>query len=155
MEEITKENSLKVKNYLLDLQKNIILMISKYDESKFYNDNWVRDEGGGGLTCVLQEGSVFDKVGVNFSDISGEHLPKAATNIRPELVGRNYQAMGVSVVCHPKNPHVPTVHLNVRLFIAYSKDFPPIWWFGGGFDMTPYYGYEEDAVLWHKVAQEI
>ena len=155
MEEITKEHSLKVKNYLLDLQKNIILMITKYDESNFYNDNWIREEGGGGLTCVLQEGSVFDKVGVNFSDISGENLPKAATNIRPELVGRNYQAMGVSVVCHPKNPHVPTVHLNVRLFIAYSKDLPPIWWFGGGFDMTPYYGYEEDAVLWHKVAQEI
>jgi coproporphyrinogen III oxidase len=94
-------------------------------------------------------------VGVNFSDISGLSLPAAATNIRPELKGRNYRAMGVSVVCHPKNPHIPTVHLNVRLFVAYSDNESPIWWFGGGFDMTPYYGYEEDAIHWHKTAKKI
>ena len=103
----------------------------------------------------MQNGNVFDKVGVNFSDISGDHLPAAATKLRPELKGRNYQAMGVSVVCHPKNPHVPTVHLNVRLFIAYSENSNPIWWFGGGFDMTPYYGYEEDAIHWHKTAKDL
>ena len=155
MKEITEDHALHVKNYLLDLQNNIISMIFKYDKKNFDKDNWTREEGGGGITCVLQGGTIFDKVGVNFSDISGDHLPAAATNIRPELQGRNYQAMGVSVVCHPKNPHVPTVHLNVRLFIAYSENSPPIWWFGGGFDMTPYYGYEEDAVHWHKTAKEI
>ena len=155
MQEITKDDALKVKNYLLDLQENIISMICKYDDNTFYKDKWVRKEGGGGVTCILQNGTNFDKVGVNFSDISGEQLPEAATNIRPELQGRNYQAMGVSVVCHPKNPHVPTVHLNVRLLIAYSEGSAPIWWFGGGFDMTPYYGYEEDAIHWHKTAKEI
>ena len=144
-----------VKNYLLNLQKNIILMISKYEKEEFYKDKWKRVEGGGGLTCVLQNGSCFDKVGVNFSDISGLSLPAAATNIRPELKGRNYRAMGVSVVCHPKNPHIPTVHLNVRLFVAYSDNESPIWWFGGGFDMTPYYGYEEDAIHWHKTAKDL
>jgi len=155
MKEITEDHALHVKNYLLDLQNNIISMIFKYDKKNFDKDNWTREEGGGGITCVLQGGTIFDKVGVNFSDISGDHLPAAANNIRPELQGRSYQAMGVSVVCHPKNPHVPTVHLNVRLFIAYSENLPPIWWFGGGFDMTPYYGYEEDAVHWHKTAKEI
>ncbi len=155
MQEITKDHALKVKNYLLGLQENIISMICKYDDNTFYEDKWARKEGGGGVTCILQNGINFDKVGVNFSDISGEQLPKAATNIRPELQGRNYQAMGVSVVCHPKNPHVPTAHLNVRLLIAYSENSPPIWWFGGGFDMTPYYGYEEDAIHWHKTAKEI
>ena len=130
-------------------------MSYKYDNKNFYEDSWSRNEGGGGITCVLQDGSCFDKVGVNFSDISGDQLPEAATNIRPELQGRNYQAMGVSVVCHPKNPHIPTAHLNVRLFIAYNKNSNPVWWFGGGFDMTPYYGYEEDAIHWHKTANEV
>ena len=153
MQKINKDHVSDVRRYLLDLQDNIIAMIFKYDNSKFIKDEWSRDEGGGGVTCILQNGNVFDKVGVNFSDISGDHLPAAATKLRPELKGRNYQAMGVSVVCHPKNPHVPTVHLNVRLFIAYSENSNPIWWFGGGFDMTPYYGYEEDAIHWHKTAK--
>ena len=153
MQKINKDHVSDVRRYLLDLQDNIISMIFKYDNSKFIKDEWSRDEGGGGVTCILQNGNVFDKVGVNFSDISGDHLPAAATKLRPELKGRNYQAMGVSVVCHPKNPHVPTVHLNVRLFIAYSENSNPIWWFGGGFDMTPYYGYEEDAIHWHKTAK--
>ena len=144
-----------VRKYFLELQNNIISMVYKYDDKNFYEDSWVRDEGGGGKTCVLQDGGCFDKVGVNFSDISGDQLPVAATNIRPELKGRNYQAMGVSVVCHPKNPHVPTVHLNVRMFIAYSKNSDPVWWFGGGFDMTPYYGYEEDAIHWHNTAHQV
>tara|TARA_Y100001935_G_scaffold183786_1_gene152395 strand:+ start:1239 stop:2159 length:921 start_codon:yes stop_codon:yes gene_type:complete len=144
-----------VSNFLTDLQKSIIKMICTFDEKKFLEDKWKREEGGGGLTCLLENGSIFDKVGVNFSDILGDKLPAAATNIRPELLGRNYRAMGVSVVSHPKNPHVPTVHLNVRLFVAFSNNSKPIWWFGGGFDMTPYYGYEEDAIYWHKTAHDI
>ena len=155
MKKIIDSDIDKVRQYLQELQKNIISMAYKYDNKNFYEDSWSRDEGGGGITCVLQDGSCFDKVGVNFSDISGDQLPEAATNIRPELQGRNYQAMGVSVVCHPKNPHIPTAHLNVRLFIAYNKNSNPVWWFGGGFDMTPYYGYEEDAIHWHKTANEV
>ena len=155
MKKIIDSDINKVRQYLQELQKNIISMAYEYDNKNFYEDSWSRDEGGGGITCVLQDGSCFDKVGVNFSDISGDQLPEAATNIRPELQGRNYQAMGVSVVCHPKNPHIPTAHLNVRLFIAYNKNSNPVWWFGGGFDMTPYYGYEEDAIHWHKTANEV
>ena len=155
MQKIIDSDVDKVRQYLQELQKNIISMAYEYDNKNFYEDSWSRDEGGGGITCVLQDGSCFDKVGVNFSDISGDQLPEAATNIRPELQGRNYQAMGVSVVCHPKNPHIPTAHLNVRLFIAYNKNSNPVWWFGGGFDMTPYYGYEEDAIHWHKTANEV
>tara|TARA_B110000444_G_scaffold116243_1_gene109504 strand:- start:246 stop:1160 length:915 start_codon:yes stop_codon:yes gene_type:complete len=155
MKKIIDSDIDKVRQYLQELQKNIISMAYEYDNKNFYEDSWSRDEGGGGITCVLQDGSCFDKVGVNFSDISGDQLPEAATNIRPELQGRNYQAMGVSVVCHPKNPHIPTAHLNVRLFIAYDKNSNPVWWFGGGFDMTPYYGYEEDAIHWHKTANEV
>ena len=155
MKKIIDSDIDKVRQYLQELQKNIISMAYEYDNKNFYEDSWSRDEGGGGITCVLQDGSCFDKVGVNFSDISGDQLPEAATNIRPELQGRNYQAMGVSVVCHPKNPHIPTAHLNVRLFIAYNKNSNPVWWFGGGFDMTPYYGYEEDAIHWHKTANEV
>ena len=155
MKKIIDSDIDKVRQYLQELQKNIISMAYKYDNKNFYEDSWSRDEGGGGITCVLQDGSCFDKAGVNFSDISGDQLPEAATNIRPELQGRNYQAMGVSVVCHPKNPHIPTAHLNVRLFIAYNKNSNPVWWFGGGFDMTPYYGYEEDAIHWHKTANEV
>ena len=155
MKKIIDSDIDKVRQYLQELQKNIISMAYEYDNKNFYEDSWSRDEGGGGITCVLQDGSCFDKVGVNFSDISGDQLPEAATNIRPELQGRNYQAMGVSVVCHPKNPHIPTAHLNVRLFIAYNKNSNPVWWFGGGFDMTPYYGYAEDAIHWHKTANEV
>ena len=155
MSEINTNQIDEVSNFLTDLQKSIIKMICTFDEKKFLEDKWKREEGGGGLTCLLENGSIFDKVGVNFSDILGDKLPAAATNIRPELLGRNYRAMGVSVVSHPKNPHVPTVHLNVRLFVAFSNNSKPIWWFGGGFDMTPYYGYEEDAIHWHKTAHDI
>ena len=155
MSNITDEKIEGVKSYLLNLQSTIISMICKYEDHEFYIDKWSREEGGGGITCILQGGETFDKVGVNFSDIAGESLPSAATNLRPELKGRKYQAMGVSVVCHPKNPHMPTTHLNVRLFIASLDNTAPIWWFGGGFDMTPYYGYEEDAIHWHKTAKDI
>ncbi len=155
MQKIEKDQVLEVRSFLLTLQENIISMVNNYDKKNFLRDEWSRKEGGGGLTCILENGEIFDKVGVNFSDILGDHLPKAATNLRPELQGKNYQAMGVSVVCHPKNPHVPTVHLNVRLFAAYGENSQPIWWFGGGFDMTPYYGYKEDAIHWHKTARDI
>jgi len=155
MKEISDKNILSVREFLLNLQNKIISLIGRYDKKDFIRDRWERDEGGGGITCVLQNGKDFDKVGVNFSDILGDYLPSAATNIRPELKGRNYRAMGVSVISHPKNPHVPTAHLNVRLFVAFKNDSTPIWWFGGGFDLTPYYGYKEDAIHWHKTAQEI
>ena len=155
MSEIKSNQIDEVRNFLTDLQKSIITMICNFDEKEFLEDKWERNEGGGGLTCLLEKGSIFDKVGVNFSDILGDKLPAAATNIRPELLGRNYRAMGVSVVSHPKNPHVPTAHLNVRLFVAFRDNSAPIWWFGGGFDMTPYYGYEEDAIHWHKTAHDI
>ena len=155
MQKIQKDHVLEVRRYLLTLQENIISMVNNYDKQNFLKDEWSRKEGGGGISCILENGEIFDKVGVNFSDILGDHLPKAATNLRPELQGKNYQAMGVSVVCHPKNPHVPTVHLNVRLFAAYGENSQPIWWFGGGFDMTPYYGYKEDAIHWHKTARDI
>ena len=138
MQKIEKDHVLEVRSYLLTLQENIISMANNYDKQNFLRDEWSRKEGGGGFTCILENGEIFDKIGVNFSDILGDHLPKAATDLRPELQGKNYQAMGVSVVCHPKNPHVPTAHLNVRLFTAYGENSQPIWWFGGGFDMTPY-----------------
>ena len=155
MSEIKPTEIEQVREFLLNLQSKIISMLETFDNTKFIDDKWDRSEGGGGITCLLENGSVFDKVGVNFSDILGDKLPAAATNIRPDLQGRNYRAMGVSVVSHPKNPNVPTVHLNVRLFVAFKKDSDPIWWFGGGFDMTPYYGYEEDAIHWHKTAYDL
>ena len=155
MSEIKPTEIEQVREFLLNLQTKIISMLETFDNTKFIDDKWNRSEGGGGITCLLENGSVFDKVGVNFSDILGDKLPAAATNIRPDLQGRNYRAMGVSVVSHPKNPNVPTVHLNVRLFVAFKKDSDPIWWFGGGFDMTPYYGYEEDAIHWHKTAHDL
>ena len=155
MSEIKPTEIEQVREFLLNLQTQIISMLETFDNTKFIDDKWDRSEGGGGITCLLENGSVFDKVGVNFSDILGDKLPAAATNIRPDLQGRNYRAMGVSVVSHPKNPNVPTVHLNVRLFVAFKKDSEPIWWFGGGFDMTPYYGYEEDAIHWHKTAYDL
>ena len=155
MQKIQKDHVLEVRRHLLTLQENIISMVNNYDKQNFLKDEWSRKEGGGGISCILENGEIFDKVGVNFSDILGDHLPKAATNLRPELQGKSYRAMGVSVVCHPKNPHVPTAHLNVRLFTAYGENSQPIWWFGGGFDMTPYYGYEEDAIHWHEIARDI
>ena len=122
MSEIKPTEIEQVREFLLNLQTKIISMLETFDNTKFIDDKWDRSEGGGGITCLLENGSVFDKVGVNFSDILGEKLPAAATNIRPDLQGRNYRAMGVSVVSHPKNPNVPTVHLNVRLFVAFKKD---------------------------------
>ncbi|MCR9191232.1 MAG: oxygen-dependent coproporphyrinogen oxidase [Gammaproteobacteria bacterium] len=143
-----------VKLYLLDLQARICQGIEALDgQNKFISDVWQRSEGGGGHSCVMQGGAVFEKAGVNFSHVQGDHLPPSATAARPELAGRKFTALGVSLVIHPHNPFVPTVHANVRFFIAEKADAQPIWWFGGGFDLTPYYGFEEDCRDWHLNAK--
>ncbi len=146
-----------VKHYLLELQNNICRELEEEDGSgRFMEDAWQRegDGGGGGITRVLSEGAVLEQGGVNFSHVTGDSLPAAATAHRPELAGRNFEAMGVSLVIHPRNPFVPTSHANVRFFIARKEGSDPIWWFGGGFDLTPYYGFEEDAIHWHTIAKQ-
>lgn len=120
---------------------------------RFIEEQWTREEGGGGRTRVLSKGEVFEQAGVNFSHVSGFHLPPSATQKRPELANRQFEAMGVSLVIHPNNPYVPTSHANVRLFIAKKEGEPTIWWFGGGFDLTPYYPFREDVVFWHETAK--
>jgi coproporphyrinogen III oxidase len=143
-----------VKAYLLALQDRICTAITEEDgQEKFYEDEWQREGGGGGRSRVLAQGAVFEQAGINFSHVFGAKLPASATAQRPELAGCNFQALGVSLVIHPLNPYVPTSHANVRFFIAEKPDHPPIWWFGGGFDLTPYYGFEEDVVHWHQVTK--
>ncbi|MEE9551670.1 MAG: oxygen-dependent coproporphyrinogen oxidase, partial [Gammaproteobacteria bacterium] len=117
-------------------------------------DDWQRDEGGGGRSRVMQNGKIFEQAGINFSHVFGDSLPPSATTHRPELAGRCFQALGDSLVIHPLNPYVPTTHMNVRFFMAEKEGEDPIWWFGGGFDLTPYYGFEEDARHWHKTARD-
>jgi coproporphyrinogen III oxidase len=144
-----------VRSYLLDLQDRICTALEQEDGSlKFREDNWQRPEGGGGRSRVMEGGKVFEKAGINFSDVQGASLPPSATATRPQLAGVPFRAMGVSLVCHPLNPHVPTTHMNVRFFYAEPAEGEPIWWFGGGFDLTPYYGHEEDAVHWHQTAKD-
>ena len=144
-----------VRNYLVTLQDTICNALQKLDGSGgFREDNWSRDEGGGGRSRVMEGGSVFEKAGINFSHVHGAELPASATATRPELAGRSFQAMGVSLVIHPENPYVPTSHANVRFFVAEKAGADPVWWFGGGFDLTPYYGFREDAVHWHRLAKE-
>ena len=140
-----------VKRYLLELQDNICNGIADADgKASFEEDAWDREGGGGGRTRVLTDGAVFEQGGVNFSHVFGAGLPPSATAARPELAGRGFQAVGVSLVIHPLNPYVPTSHANVRFFIAEKEDAEPVWWFGGGFDLTPYYGFEEDCIHWHE-----
>jgi coproporphyrinogen III oxidase len=143
-----------VESYLLDLQDRICQALQTADGGVFREDLWERPEGGGGRSRVISEGEVFEKGGVNFSSVTGERLPASATAHRPELAGRHFQAMGVSLVMHPRNPYVPTSHANVRFFIAEKDGVEPIWWFGGGYDLTPYYGFDEDCVHWHRTAQQ-
>jgi coproporphyrinogen III oxidase len=141
-------------HYLKDLQDAICAALEQEDGgAKFIEDNWRRDGGGGGRTRVVANGNVIEKGGVNFSHVFGDRLPPSATAQRPELAGRSFQAAGVSLVIHPDNPHVPTSHANVRIFIAEKKGEEPFWWFGGGYDLTPYYPYEEDCVHWHRTAR--
>lgn len=125
------------------------------EQKDFGIDRWDREQGGGGITRVLSEGYTFEKAGVNFSRVSGAALPPAATASRPELTGRNFEAMGVSIVVHPRNPFVPTSHANVRFFVAEQENEPPVWWFGGGFDLTPYYPFREDCISWHQHAKNL
>ncbi|MDH3687865.1 MAG: oxygen-dependent coproporphyrinogen oxidase [Gammaproteobacteria bacterium] len=143
-----------VRKYLLDLQARLCQNLEQEDGStRFKQDTWEHSHGGGGHSRVLTGGSVFEQAGINFSHVHGERLPPSATQIRPELEGRGFQALGVSLVVHPRNPYVPTSHMNVRYFSAGDSNKETVWWFGGGFDLTPYYGFEEDAIHWHKTAK--
>ena len=142
-----------VKSYLLQLQSSICNTIEHLDnKSQFIEDHWTRAAGGGGLTKVLANGRLFAKAGVNFSHVTGGQLPASASAHRPELAGRNFSALGLSLVIHPDNPYIPTTHANVRFFIAEKEGAAPVWWFGGGFDLTPYYGFVEDCKHWHQTA---
>ena len=143
-----------VKNYLLALQDSICTALQSEDGSDWQEDNWTRPEGGGGRSRVLVDGPVIEQGGVNFSHVFGEQMPASATQSRPELAGRSFEAMGVSLVIHPHNPYVPTSHANVRFFIAEKEGAEPVWWFGGGYDLTPYYGNEDDCRHWHKTAKQ-
>ncbi|MGH1472016.1 MAG: oxygen-dependent coproporphyrinogen oxidase [Cellvibrionaceae bacterium] len=144
-----------VKAYLLNLQDTICAKLSSADGGKsFAEDEWVREEGGGGRSRVIENGNIIEKGGVNFSHVFGNNLPPSATANRPELAGRSFEAMGVSLVIHPHNPFVPTSHANVRFFIAEKEGEEPIWWFGGGYDLTPYFGFKEDCQSWHQTAKD-
>jgi len=151
-----------VKQYLLDLQDAICQQLANEDGGgSFVEDSWTREANpdkpsmyGGGRTRLLVDGNVIEQGGVNFSDVSGDKMPSSATSNRPELAGRNFKAMGVSLVIHPKNPMIPTSHANVRFFIAEKEGEDPVWWFGGGYDLTPYYGFDEDCKHWHKTAEQ-
>ena len=143
-----------VESYLQALQDRITAELEKLDgKQRFQHDVWNRAEGGGGDSRVLQNGGIFEQAGINFSRVNGLTLPPSATAHRPELAGRNWLAMGVSLVLHPRNPYVPTTHMNLRFFSAAKQNDQPVWWFGGGFDLTPYYGFEEDARHWHRTAK--
>lgn len=145
-----------VKAYLLDLQDRICAMLEREDGAeKFRTDHWAREEGGGGRSRILEGGAVIEKAGVLFSHVTVTRMPPSATAHRPELAGSQAQALGVSLVIHPRNPYVPTSHANVRLFVAEKEGQAPVWWFGGGFDLTPYYGFEEDCRHWHGVARDL
>lgn len=144
-----------VKSFLLELQDSICAGLETTDgTAKFQTDSWDRDSGGMGITRVISDGRIIEKGGVNFSHVFGSSMPASATATRPELAGRAFQAMGVSLVIHPRNPFIPTSHANFRLFVATKENEEPVWWFGGGYDLTPYYGYEEDCIHWHKTAKE-
>ena len=145
-----------VKTYLLDLQRRVVEGLSAFDGQPFRRDEWVRPEGGGGVSCLIEGGDFFERGGVLFSHVHGGQLPPSASASRPELAGRGFEAMGVSLVLHPRNPYCPTVHLNVRMFRAIDPtgESDDVWWFGGGMDLTPYYGFEEDAVHFHRVCHD-
>jgi len=143
-----------VKDYLIALQSGIVGRLEQLDGMPFRRDTWERAEGGGGLSCVIENGHLLERGGVNFSHVTGSSLPASATAARPELSGRSFEAMGVSLVLHPRNPYVPTVHMNIRFLLAHRAMADPIWWFGGGMDLTPYYPFEEDAVHFHRVCRD-
>jgi coproporphyrinogen III oxidase len=142
-----------VRDYLADLQSRIVDRLEQLDGLLFRRDSWERDEGGGGMSCLIEEGRLFERGGVNFAHVIGTRLPPSASAARAELAGRSFQAMGVSLVLHPRNPYVPTVHMNVRFLVAEQAGAQAVWWFGGGMDLTPYYGFEEDAVHFHRTCR--
>ncbi|CAM2967915.1 oxygen-dependent coproporphyrinogen oxidase [Vibrio rarus] len=145
-----------VKRFLLQLQDDICAELEAVDgEATFVEDAWVREQGGGGRTRVVKGGAVIEQGGVNFSHVFGDKMPGSATAHRPELAGRKFEAMGVSLVIHPNNPYVPTSHANVRFFIAEKEGCDPIWWFGGGFDLTPFYPFNDDCQHWHDTAKAL
>lgn len=144
-----------VKEFLLSLQDHICQELLAEDGGTFKEDTWQRAEGGGGRSRVLENGTVIEKGGVNFSHVYGNKLPPSATAHRPELAGRSFQAMGVSLVIHPRNPYAPTSHANIRIFVAEKDGEAPVWWVGGGFDLTPYYGFVEDCQAWHQMAKDV
>jgi len=145
----------RVNDYLQDLQTSITDELQQVDaKAAFEVDTWQREAGGGGRSMVLREGGVFEQAGVNYSEVYGSKLPASASAHRPELAGRQFRAMGVSLVIHPDNPYIPTSHANVRFFVAEKPGEDPIWWFGGGFDLTPYYGFKSDCEHWHRVARQ-
>lgn len=143
-----------VKDYLLALQASIVAALERVEGSPFLRDEWVRAEGGGGISRLIEDGAVFERAGVLFSHVQGATLPPSASAHRPELAGRRWEAMGVSLVLHPRNPYIPTVHMNVRFFIASQDGAEPVWWFGGGMDLTPYYGFEDDARHFHQTCRD-
>jgi len=144
-----------VKDYLMSLQDRICAALAQADGgATFSEDDWQRPGGGGGRSRIIEQGALLEKGGVGFSHVYGDGMPPSATAHRPELAGRGFQALGVSLVMHPDNPHVPTSHANVRFFVAEKEGADPVWWFGGGFDLTPYYATEEDCIHWHRVARD-
>lgn len=143
-----------LKQYFTGLQARIVGALENFDGKPFRTDTWERPEGGGGISRLIEEGDFFERGGVNFSHVTGDKLPPSATAHRPELAGRSWEAMGVSLVLHPRNPYCPTSHANVRCFIATKPGAEPVWWFGGGMDLTPYYGYEEDAQHFHRICRD-
>jgi coproporphyrinogen III oxidase len=143
----------KVLPYLTDLQHRVVTRLETLDGRPFTVDRWERSGGGGGQSCVIEEGAIFERGGVNFSHVMGEAMPASATAHRPELAGRSYEAMGVSLVLHPRNPYCPTAHMNVRFFCASAPDATPVWWFGGGMDLTPYYPFDDDVAHFHATCR--
>jgi len=145
-----------IRDYLVRLQDRICNALESTDgAARFIEDTWQRAEGGGGRTRILRDGAVFEQAGIGFSDVSGTQLPPSATAARPELAGASWRAIGVSLVLHPRNPYVPTTHCNVRHFRAQRDDETVAWWFGGGFDLTPFYPVDEDVLHWHRTAREL
>ena len=151
---MTSPSSTAVRQYLQDLQQRIVTALEQADGTPFLLDRWDRPEGGGGISRIIENGHVFERGGVGFSHVTGNTLPASAAANRPELAGRKWEAMGVSLVLHPRNPYVPTVHMNVRFFIATAPDQEAVWWFGGGMDLTPYYGFEEDVQHFHRTCRD-
>ena len=146
--------ALRAKEYYVGLQNRIVAALEKIEGNAFRRDSWDRPEGGGGISCLIESGNVFERAVVSFSHVFGKQLPPSASATRPELAGRSFEAMGVSLVLHPRNPYAPTVHMNVRFFIATHDSHAPVWWFGGGMDLTPYYGFDDDARHFHQTCKD-